>query len=622
MLRLRYFLGTWLLAVVACTSPHGAPGVLSLQQGWLLIDATLTSPPAADDPRWVPVSLPDAWRGERAYHGGLGWYRFHVPAPGETSQRWALYLPAANMTADAYVNGHSVGSGGRLTPPVSRNFSSPLYFVFPSSLLDKVDNRIDIVLGAVPYNQAMLDRVWLGPDDALRPSYNVDDVLRGTLPWSETLLSFLMAGLMAALWLSSRERVYGTFSLVGLFYGISSLNYWVHNPPLDFWTWERVIHSALFAFVVALAIWARQFLALRSVQRERALVATGAVAITIMALLPTPVFLSSVVWLHCLTFSIAAYACGSILMNIRRLGQGERVIYIVGSVVSLAVGAHDVVLNLGVLPPGARYLMPHEAPLFVLTFGVSLLRRFAHSLREAEDLGRTLERRVEERRVQIEESYRKLRQLEHDKLLSAERDRMIREMHDGLGSQLTSALALIERGVDVPPHLSVTLRGALDEMRLVIGSLDSEPREVSEVLGVLRPRLQPILDAAGITLEWRMEVAQELRPFGPEESLHILRIVQEAIANVIKHARASRVTVRTGLVEGTARILVSVSDNGQGFDPTGGGAGRGLSHMKRRAQALGGHLEVESGSAGTRLTLVIPTAAQPDEPRPHPGAGA
>jgi signal transduction histidine kinase len=248
--------------------------------------------------------------------------------------------------------------------------------------------------------------------------------------------------------------------------------------------------------------------------------------------------------------------------------------------------------------------MPHQVPLFVFTFGVSLVRRFTRSLRAAEDSSRVLEQRVEEKRREIEESYRTQRVLEHERLLGAERDRMIREMHDGLGSQLTATLALIERGRGDPVSLATALRGALDEMRLVINSLDSEPRQIPEVLGVLRPRLLPILEGQGITLGWHVDDATQQRSFGAEESLHVLRIVQEAIGNTLKHARASRIVVEARETE--TSLLVSVTDDGAGFRQDNVKPGRGLAHMRERAAALKGRLQIVHNTPGTTILLELP----------------
>jgi signal transduction histidine kinase len=92
----------------------------------------------------------------------------------------------------------------------------------------------------------------------------------------------------------------------------------------------------------------------------------------------------------------------------------------------------------------------------------------------------------------------------------------------------------------------------------------------------------------------------------PRNALHILRILQEAFANILKHAQASEIRVTTGAGDGW--VSVGIADNGKGFavEQALQNGGKGLSNQQRRAQAIGGEVRFESSAAGTRLTLRLP----------------
>jgi signal transduction histidine kinase len=99
----------------------------------------------------------------------------------------------------------------------------------------------------------------------------------------------------------------------------------------------------------------------------------------------------------------------------------------------------------------------------------------------------------------------------------------------------------------------------------------------------------------------------------PATELNLFRIVQEALNNVEKHARARTVRLRLGLTGSS--ILLSIRDDGRGFDPGGckaprrGGEGIGLMNMRERAASLGGTCEVESApNKGTTITVRVPCA--------------
>jgi len=624
--------GAVLLAVLAllltgCVSPPSDLRVRQLKQAWFLLDSSAASPPPPASSAWQAVHLPDSWRQSRPDIGGIGWYRFEIELASATEERWALYLPAVNMTADAYVNGHAIGSAGNVRPPVAHNFGRPLYYEFPGSLLRAGANRVDVALGAIEYHFGCLAPVWIGPDSVLRPSYERQHLYRSQLPWLETALSLAMALLVAALWRSSRDKTYGIFAWLCFSWAIASLNYWVVELPVSHWAWERIVHISLHNFGIALALWSHALLALERPRSERALLLIGTIVSVTMLLLPSDKFYPTVTYLQIVTLAVAIYASVLLVLQLRRLNRGECLIYLLGSGLSLAAGAHDLGIMLGWVAQDAQYLLAHEPSMLILTFGSSLIRRFAGSLREAESLNREMARRVEEKRLEIAASYRRLRRLESARLLSAERERMIREMHDGIGSQLTSALALLEGGKADRARVSSALRNALDEMRLVIDSLDGSERRPDEVLGVLRPRLQSALSATGIQLRWQVDSSSERqfrRSFSPEESLHILRIAQEAIANSVKHARASTIEVLVAANERSG-LRVMISDDGCGIEPGQPFTGRGLRHMRQRAAALGGSLELRSDQRGTRVELHVPetaVSAQQSEQATVPGEGA
>jgi signal transduction histidine kinase len=197
-------------------------------------------------------------------------------------------------------------------------------------------------------------------------------------------------------------------------------------------------------------------------------------------------------------------------------------------------------------------------------------------------------------------------------------------MHDGLGGQLVSVLSLAEADRSADPRVAAGVRAAIDDMRLVIDSLDPGLRSLAGALGAARARFEPAFLNNGVAFEWQ---AGDLPPtpwLGPQDYLNVLRIVQEALANVIRHAEATRAVVRSGVAraaDGRLGIEISVLDDGRGIasgtSPRLGS--RGLGHMRERAARLSGWLRIEAADeaphAGTRVVLWIPGSA------PAPGLG-
>lgn len=126
------------------------------------------------------------------------------------------------------------------------------------------------------------------------------------------------------------------------------------------------------------------------------------------------------------------------------------------------------------------------------------------------------------------------------------------------------------------------------------------------LLATVRYRLGPRLEHAGIILKWEVENLPELHWIDPKNSLHILRILQEAFTNIIKHARASEIIINTAVNDDF--VMIIITDNGIGFSikENINRERKGLANQIRRATLIGGSILLDSCDAGTQLTLKLP----------------
>jgi len=197
---------------------------------------------------------------------------------------------------------------------------------------------------------------------------------------------------------------------------------------------------------------------------------------------------------------------------------------------------------------------------------------------------------------------------ERNAVIAAERSRLLHDLHDGMGSQLITALRMTRRDEVPRDEVARVIEDSLDDMRLIIDSLDIEERDLLPLLGNLRYRLEPRLNAIGIALIWEVEPLPELDYLTPETGLAIVRIVQESVNNAVRHGAATTITVRARA--SAAAVDLSITDNGRGFDNgrsvETGAKHRGLYAMRARAGKLGGALAINSGAGGTRVELTLP----------------
>lgn len=234
-------------------------------------------------------------------------------------------------------------------------------------------------------------------------------------------------------------------------------------------------------------------------------------------------------------------------------------------------------------------------------------RRYTSAIGQVEHVNAGLARRLESREAELAQSYERLRAVEHQQMLSAERRRLMQDMHDGLGSSLTSAIRAVDRGKLTGTQVSDVLKGCMDDLKLAVDSMEPVEADLLLLLATFRFRLAPRIASAGLALHWEVQSVPSLHWLDPSSALHILRIVQECVANVLRHTQATEIHLSTAS-EG-AGVRVVVEDNGAGFDverTLQHGTGRGMRNQMRRAQAIGSTVNWESGAAGTRFTLWLP----------------
>jgi signal transduction histidine kinase len=201
--------------------------------------------------------------------------------------------------------------------------------------------------------------------------------------------------------------------------------------------------------------------------------------------------------------------------------------------------------------------------------------------------------------------WRAIQASEFGRAVAEERARVARDIHDGLAQYLfaiSANVSLLEQGADpagVVPSLAEAATAARDEARYAVLALSSAAGR-SPFDAALR-RYVDVLTADG-ALDVELEIEPAVR-LSPDEQIEVFRIVQEGLANARKHAGASRAWVAvTG--HGRRRV-VSVRDDGHGFEPAAATAGFGLRSMRHRAAAIGGALSLASGPGGTTVEVVL-----------------
>lgn len=229
----------------------------------------------------------------------------------------------------------------------------------------------------------------------------------------------------------------------------------------------------------------------------------------------------------------------------------------------------------------------------------------------------------------------KLRQLAQRVVQSQEeeRGRLSRELHDGISQLLVSVKLLLETAANRLHLAPADGASVAPVLGMALNRLDTVFNEVRRVARNLRPAL---LDDLGLYaalehLAREFQVASPLtvqvtrigtpRPLPDEPATALFRIAQEALTNVERHAQARRVNLE--LAFNAQHVGLTVHDDGMGFDVArmqgDPKCGIGLRNLRERVAALGGHFDIASSGAGTRIAAVLPVP--PQAAGPHDTAG-
>lgn len=553
------------------------------------------------------VTLPHEWR-EVPDESNAALYTLHFHLESLPQRGWAVALPTVRYTVAVAANGVAIGDAGRMSVPVARNARRALIFTLPANALRPGKNQITVDLRRAPDGIGYLDRVLVGPEAALRARVTQHNLLRITLPTAITILVLVMAGVIGLLaYVRRSEPDYLFYSLGTLIWAMHSVAYFVIDIPVSdrLFDWFRFTTMGFFAYVAGV-LYVHRYMGLRLINfelRVLLLVAVGAVA---MVALDDPEFYTFVYYAwHPFCLLMAGYGLGRLAQRAWFRSDVELHVIASSAVALTAFGTHDLLTTWGVTPWHRGYVLHYAMAYALGLFCAVLLRRFVSALNEAERLNEDLEVRVYETRTELDRTFRENQQLENRRVVAEERDRIMRDMHDGMGGQLITTLAMIDDQRTDMPQVAQSLRSALQDLRLMIDSLDVAGEDITTMLGMFRSRIEPSLSAQNIKLNWQVEPIGEIPEFGSAKALHVLRILQEAVTNVIKHAEASEVSLSAkdrARAGGGRQVTIEVRDNGKGLQAPRDG-GRGLSNMKSRALNIGAMLDVTSARDGTVVSL-------------------
>jgi len=568
---------------------------------------------------WQDVDLPHiAASGKQADSSDteatfVHWYWLDGSARTPSSEPRYLYIPRWKTNGLIAVYGNNqllYQSEGSI---FHNGYNQPLLLRLNPGEGMHVPTEVLLRIERLKNSGSALSSIWTGSASALVWRYQARYFLQIQLPFIGAA-AFLVVGFFSlAIWTRRRnEWLYFVFFAASTLTFLRMLHYVIGGSYLlisDAWFSWLTVASLLWLIVVLNNFLERLHRRPLRWLNPALIVVTTLCSLAIMpgatGLIPNLAIVTPVLYLMLAPLTIAIF--GVALRN--ALQTGERDTKLMAAWVLFAVPCciYDLALQNNWVSPEGLYTHGYTMIGLFVMFTYIMYGRYMGAIDAVEQVNANLAERLQTREAELAISYERLREVEYRQAISNERQRLMQDMHDGLGSSLISAIRSVEHGGMSDASVSQVLKDCMDDLKLAIDSMEPVEADLLLLLATLRFRLEPRLEGTGVCLWWKVQEVPALAWLDPSAALHILRIVQESVANILRHTQSTEIRVSTA-TEG-AGVQVIIEDNGQGFDverALSKAAGRGLNNQQRRAQAIDGTVAWASGPAGTRFTLWLP----------------
>lgn len=601
----------WLLcALLACSWAWPAQAdTRVIDQAWIAPGAHRQDADVA----WQTLSLPDAWT--RSHRDGVWTVRLDLGPWPDGGRDMALWLPRAGQRLEVWVNGALAASHGQVDGGQQDYSLRPLLIGISPALLHPARNEVRVVLAADPSRRlAGLSRVWWGPMDELRPHHEARDrlIMGGAISVAVLSSIFGLCGLIVAL--NTRSQTAWLFAASGLVWAArEGLRVMVEPwPDRDLWITAYAAAFGITAICTSLTL-------LNLIQARVRWLRAGLWLALLLCPVAALVHARHIAPPHWLTWWMySTMLCSSLttltgLVTACRQPTVSHITLALGSLSMIALSALDN-WRYFVSPSPLGYesvgLASYMAVSFLLSVSAAVYVRIRRALKAEAHHKDELERQVQAQRIELQTLHERERERIETQAVSDERARIMRDMHDGLGSQLVGLLSTVQSGHLDQAELTQEVRDAIDQLRMTIDTLEPMDNDLASLLGQLRFRLEPRLRKVGIEVDWAMDELPGGDALGTTGLAHLRRLLYEVFSNVIKHARATRVTVRGRHDPQQGWNEIEIADNGEGFEHLREHAGRGLINMQTRADQMKASLSIQSQPAqGTRVRLRLPIKA-------------
>jgi signal transduction histidine kinase len=455
--------------------------------------------------------------------------------------------------------------------------------------------------------------IFMGPIDDVDQAWrdrNLWHVGVGTVTAAIALTMTLVCWQLARI--RRQEPIYGLLTLTAFMWLASGFQYthdFSQNDSLSLWFGWAV--DASINWIISLSfLFTFAFEGLRFPRLRLALLAY-AVASTVVTMPMWGWDKNALVLQHIINLGLFIGCAAIMTYHAWRVRTRESVLLAVANWLQFLFGIHSIFRLTNQSHPDDFFLFQVSSTFLFAVFMYITNRRYGTALQRAEQHELILHQQLQQQAVLLEQQHQEIRKLELAQGLARQHQAFALDLHDRVGNLLVTAKRQIhEQDLSQHDMLSV-LEDIGHEVRDLSSPKVHRPSTVMYILADTRERLNPRLRRMGIALDWHVDVNLPDVQLDADRTQDLRALLSEAVGNACKHAHASRIEVRAhnavGDVASKSPIVISIRDNGEGFDPDTVQRGKGLDGMHERALRLGAalHLTSEAGR-GCELRLQLP----------------
>jgi len=554
-----------------------------------------------------------------------------VPEPGErVPPGKALLVSQAVYGMDLYLNGVWIAGLPRSNEAVRYRWHRPLVAPLARRLL-RTDgpNLITVELSSHD-PRTLLPPLYIGGMASANLVFELNTFIGSSLANASNLLCLIAGLFLLGAGIVSREEG-RAFALAGALTTVWALLFWlvllpyVPLPLVGLWTWLQYV--CLGGVVSLLTLFLFAFIGKRMPRRARQAMVVAALTAPLLYPLAGEQLRAWLAqyWLPLLML-FYLYATVRLARHAVRTRSRPEFVLLALAILTQVFAVHDHNVLAQLLPvhiPGPGWTLAHllaaplllshlTMPLLLLVTGQRLLARIRSQVERIRRSHQVLSDTLAQRERELLVSYQRQRDMENEAAAQSERDRIYRELHDGIGSKLVTTLFSVQDRALQHEQLEARLLETLKDLRETISvTHPREERSIQDVLFTYASNLDEALSSDSFRVEIDIPEGREVVLLG-EQSRSLLRIVEETVANTVKYAGASR--LRLGLRLDDHDVLrLSIDDNGQGENAplvttasSAWSGGRGLDGMQARAQQMGGRYRFLRTSHGAHTRVLLP----------------